>query len=245
MNGKTMKAIVASLAGMAAITLSACGGGGGSGNSAAPAPVAQKPAPIVIDMEGDSLIWGYSGVNNGVAVQSPNNPPGLVQAALQKKFGPSVTTQNNAVPGTTAADSMSGQNYPGALTTRLASNSAQIVLGDYVMNDSVKMTVDAYAADLTQWVRSVKASGKIPVLEEPNPSCAPQHANLPPYRDAMVKVAAQENVLLIQQYDYILSLPNWQGMLMADCVHPTDALYAIKAQREAEALEPLVAQLPR
>ncbi|KLU27800.1 hypothetical protein EOS_02475 [Caballeronia mineralivorans PML1(12)] len=89
---------------------------------------------------------------------------------------------------------------------------------------------------------SEKAAGKIPVLEEPNPMCAPAVVNMPAYKGPMAKLAAQRGVLLIKQYDYILSLPNWQSMLF-DCIHPTAAMYAIKAQREADQISALVKSL--
>ncbi len=193
-------------------------------------------------MEGDSLIWGYAGMSNGVAQKSVSNPPDVAQAELQKQIGATVTTENNAVPGTTVANALAGDGNGASFTTRLSLNSAQIVLSDYATNDSVGTSVDVYTANLIEWVKEVKASGKTPVLEEPNPSCKPKHAALPQFRDAMVKVANQEDILLIQQYDYVLSMRNWQSMLR-DCTHPNDALYALKAQREAQALAPLVKSL--
>jgi hypothetical protein len=55
-------------------------------------------------------------------------------------------------------------------------------------------------------------------------------------------VAQQRGVALIRQYAYIQTLPNWKAML-ADGIHPTDALYAIKGQREAAVLGSIVAGL--
>lgn len=235
-----MKGTVAAVAVTGA--LFGCGGGGGGPeNAAAPVHVAKKT--VVIDMEGDSLIWGAVGMINGVAVQSPNNPPTVVQALLQSSLGPTVTTLNNAVPGTTVANSLAGQGYPGPLATRLASNQAQIVLSDYAMNDCVQLSLSDYTDGMNQWIQDVRAAGKIPVLEEPNPSYAPKHANLGAYRDVMVSIAKQQNVLLITQYDYILSLPNWQSLLQTDGTHPTDALYKIKAENEAAQLRPLISSL--
>ncbi|WP_322055186.1 SGNH/GDSL hydrolase family protein [Paraburkholderia bannensis] len=228
------KGIAASIFGVAVATLIGYGG-----ESASAAEVATTK-PVLIDMEGDSLIWGYTGMSNGVPVQSPNNPPRVVQATLQNSLGSTVTTQNNAVSGTTVSNSLKGQGYPGLFAARLASNDAQIVLSNYATNDSVNTSVESYTADMEQWVRDVKAAGKTPVLEEPNPSCAAKHATLWQYRDAMVTIAKREGVLLIKQYDYILSMPNWQSMLRPDCTHPTDALYLIKAQRTAQQLLPLV-----
>ncbi|MBW9102963.1 SGNH/GDSL hydrolase family protein [Paraburkholderia phenoliruptrix] len=236
-----MKGAVCSLLGVFVIACTGCGGGGSDG----PTPAAQvkKVAPVAIDMEGDSLIWGYTGMNNGVPVQSTNSPPKVVQTILQEKFGPTVTTLNNAVNGTTVANSLYGQGYPAPFPNRVGSIPAQIILSDYATNDSVQLSLADYTAALIQWVQNVKSAGKLPVLEEPNPSCAAKHASLGQYRDAMVSVAHQQGVPLITQYDYILSLPDWQSMLQPDCTHPTDALYLIKAKREAEQLAPIVQSL--
>ncbi|WP_321955261.1 SGNH/GDSL hydrolase family protein [Paraburkholderia bannensis] len=233
-----MKGTLCSFLGIFVIAFTGCGGE--SAGAAEPVAPPAAVAPVTIDMEGDSLIWGYTGMSSGIPVQSPNNPPKIVQSILQGELGSSVTTLNNAVNGTTVANSLYGQGYAGQFSTRVASVQAKIVLSDYATNDSVQLSLGDYTSGLVQWLQAVRAAGKIPVLEEPNPSCAPKHATLPQYRDAMVAVAQQQNVLLITQYDYISSLPNWQSMLQRDCTHPTDALYLIKAQREAQQLAPLV-----
>jgi hypothetical protein len=255
------KWILAALLG--ALVLVGCGGGGGGGGSpntanqqqpapaasaptpaSAPAPgpaPAPQPKPVTIDAEGDSLIFGYK-VVNGVASQSPNNPPDVLQALLRAQLGDGVTVQNNAITGAAAFQSISGiGHYTQPFYQRLAvDDAAQIVLADYAVNDSVERSTTAYQADLTVWVNTVRAAGKTPVLEEPNPTCDAGHPNVGTYVQTMRYVAQTMNVLLIEQYDYVLSLPNWQTMLSADCVHPGDQLYSMKAQREYDALMPLV-----
>jgi lysophospholipase L1-like esterase len=230
--------------------LVACGGGGGEGKPAvaqqttAPVP-ASAPAStpsIIIDAEGDSLIWGVETIN-GVQVQTKNSAPVVLQADLQSQLGSgiSIRVDNRAMPGSTTEDSLYGvmPYYAQPFATRINSLPGQIVLADYAVNDSRMRTTDEYNTDLTQWVAAVRAAGKIPVLEEPNPVCDPTVPNLDAYVSIMRTVAQTRNVPLIEQYDYIKSLTNWQSML-TDCVHPNDALYAIKAQREAWALAPVV-----
>ena len=56
--------------------------------------------PVIIDAQGDSTMFGYQtsdGFNK--SWQTPDNPPALLQAALQARFGPRVIVQNNGVPG--------------------------------------------------------------------------------------------------------------------------------------------------
>lgn len=89
------------------------------------------------------------------------------------------------------------------------------------------------------WIAVVRQTGRTPILEEPNPVCNPIYTNLPAFVNIMRQIAQQQGVTLIQQYDYIASLPNWQSMLV-DCIHPNDALYKIKGDREAAVLAPIV-----
>jgi lysophospholipase L1-like esterase len=245
MNGKIMKGIVASFAGMLVM---ACSGGGGSGTLSAtlaidpPASAPIPPKSINIDAEGDSTIHGAQ-VINGVTSQTPNSAPAVLQTTL-RSAGFNATVQNSGQNGATADSAVEGLSpwYSATLATRLSTNPAQIVIGNYAINDSTLRTTDQYMSDLTQWIQIVRASGKMAILEEPNPVCAPYVPNLDTYVAAMRTVAQQNNVTLIAQYDYLKSLPDWQSML-TDCIHPTDAMYAIKGQREAEVLKPLVTSM--
>lgn len=239
MNGKIMKGIAAAFAGMLVMACSGCGGGG-SGGSAAPV-VAAASKPVMIDAEGDSTIYGYE-VVNGAVVRTPNPPPVIEQADLQATLGAGITIQNNGVVGAKAIDSLSGGNayYALPLSQRLAVNPAQIVMSNYAINDHTR-TPDQYAQDITDWITTVRAAGKTPVLEEPNPICVSVAPQLDTLVDVLRIVAKQQNVVLIAQYDYIKTL-DWQPML-ADCVHPNDALYKIKADRAAAVLAPLVKSL--
>lgn len=231
-----MKTIIAVLA--MALTLSACGGGGGGGVSPV-AAVTKVIKPVIIDAEGDSTIYGYEFVN-GAYIQTPNNAPVLLQAALRAKLGSGITVENKGVGGGTASGSVAGTGvYTVLFATRLAVDPSQIVLSNYALNDMIGRTQDQYAGDLAAWVQVVRAAGKTPVLEEPNPGCTANQANLDAYVGTLRTVAQQQGVLLISQYDAIKALPNWQSML-TDCVHPGDALYAFKANREYLALAPLV-----
>lgn len=222
--------------------LSACGGGGGGGSGDAAQTAKPAPKPVTIDAEGDSTMLGAEvGAPNGV---TPNSAPAVLQNLLQAKYGSGVTVENRGVHSAAAFHSLQGiaPYYSTPFANRIGQDAAQIVIENYAINDSRLRTTDQYGADLTAWINAVKAAGKTPVLEEPHPVCDPNTQNLDGYV-AMIRVVAQQTgVTLIPQYDYIKSLPNWQSML-GDCLHPNDALYAIKAQREADVLGPIVAAL--
>ncbi|ALX12061.1 hypothetical protein P350_11155 [Burkholderia cepacia JBK9] len=195
---------------------------------------------VVIDVEGDSTIWGQQLIN-GVPGRTAAPAPEILQADLRQENGAAITTVNSGVPNSTVHESLYGiaPLFSQPLSTRLATSPAQVVVANYGINDSAYSKLPDYIADLNAWIDVVKGSGKIPVLEEPNPTCTDATADLSKFVDAMNQVAQQRSVLIIQQYTYIRSLPNWQSLL-TDCIHPSDALYKMKAQREATVLGPLV-----
>ncbi|HEX7906748.1 MAG TPA: SGNH/GDSL hydrolase family protein [Paraburkholderia sp.] len=240
-----------------AVALAACGGGGGGG-SASPAQsnASTQTTPIGIAMYGDSTMAGYTYPNGpcgadktgacdpSTAVITPDNAPYNMAVTLQQ-MGHVVTVTNGGISGAEIADLFAGEHgYTQPWAQTLPSVTARIVVANYGINDSVRgdETPQQYAALLSEWVDSVRAAGKIPVLEEPNPVCRAGFESLDTYVSEMDAVASQKNVPLIGQYGYIKSLPGWQDLL-SDCVHPRPALYEIKGQREAQVIGPLLKQL--
>ncbi|WP_454871802.1 SGNH/GDSL hydrolase family protein [Paraburkholderia xenovorans] len=205
-----------------------------------PAP---RPAPLIfsIDAEGDSTFYGTQ-IINGVTSRTQNNTPAL----LQKLFGSRVAVLNNAKGGATLTQSINGTapRYSVPFASRLPTISPSIVLSNFGINDAEGGDEDSYRNGLRSWISTVRTTGAIPVLEEPNPVCDATHPKLDTFVGILRSVATEQNVVLIAQYDYIKSLPNWHSML-TDCVHPSDVLYQIKAQREYTALTPLIATLQK
>ncbi|MBN3757238.1 SGNH/GDSL hydrolase family protein [Paraburkholderia sp. Tr-20389] len=187
---------------------------------------------------------GYETVN-GVGTVTANSAPAMLQAQLRATLGnDSITVQNNALSGTNTYQLLNGLSpYIRTLAAFLPIDSqAQIWICNFAINDARSYTTDQYGQYLTQWVATVRAAGRIAILEEPNPTTDSSVPDLRPYVAMMDYVATQMNVPIVQQYSYIQSLPLWQTML-TDGIHPNDALYAIKAQREAEVLTPIVRSL--
>lgn len=236
------RGIICSFLGMFVMACSGCGGAGGGSSQS---PVVQSvPAPVkvvLIDFEGDSTYYGNQTIN-GVVTTTPNNPPAL----FQKMFGASVAVTNSAVGGATIVEALNGlaPHYTTTLAARLQALKPKDVLANFAINDSLRESEADYLNGIAVWIATVRANGATPILEEPNPVCDGKAPNLDQYVNDLRQVAAQQGVILIAQYDYIKSLPNWQAML-TDCVHPTDALYQIKAQREYDVLSPIVAELQK
>jgi lysophospholipase L1-like esterase len=230
------------LTGAAAVLALLAGCGGAAPDQPASATLAASPpaviaADIVIDAEGDSTMYGLETVG-GRFVQSAHPVPALVQAQLRNWFGANVTVNPNGSSGANLNFELQGtDNYGTPLSSRLAASRARIVIENFGINDAY-LPPATYRANLIRFVDTVRASGKLPVLEEPNPVCV-GHEALGQLVDILDTVARDKAVPLVKQYDAVKALPGWQSML-TDCVHPNDALYAFKAGREAEALAQVI-----
>jgi acyl-CoA thioesterase-1 len=225
--------------------LAGCGAGGESGTATPTAATIQAAtrlqSAIVIDAEGDSTMFGLETVN-GQFVQSAAPPPVLVQTRLRELFGAGVTVNGYGSPGANLRVELRGtDNYATPLKERLAVSRASIVIENFGINDAF-LPADEYRSNLRQFVDAVRASGKLPVLEEPNPVCV-GHETLDELVGILNDVAREKAVPLVQQYEAIKALPNWQALL-TDCVHPGDQLYAIKAARETEVLAQVIRSMP-
>jgi lysophospholipase L1-like esterase len=224
----------------AMLTLLAACGGGGEPPASSVQTASRLQAAIVIDAEGDSTMFGLETVN-GQFVQASLPPPVLVQARLRELFGPAVTVNGYGSPGANLRFELRGtDNYATPLRERLALSRAQIVIENFGINDAY-LPAEEYRSNLREFVDAVRASGKLPVIEEPNPVCT-GHENLDQLVGILNEVAREKTVPLVKQYDAVKALPNWQAMV-PDCVHPGDALYVFKAAREAEVLAQVIRSL--
>jgi lysophospholipase L1-like esterase len=219
--------------------LAACGGGEPPVSTAAQT-ASRLQTVVAIDAEGDSTMFGLETLN-GQFVQAASPPPVLVQARLRELFGAGVTVNAYGSPGANLRFELQGtDNYATPLSARLALSRARIVIENFGINDAY-LPAEEYRGNLRQFVDAVRASGKLPVLEEPNPVCV-GHESLDGLVGILNEVAREKLVPLVKQYDAIKALPGWQAML-TDCVHPGDALYAFKAAREAEVLAQVIRTL--
>lgn len=240
------KGLCVSVLGMFVMACSGCGDGkGGSSATVTQAATVAATKPIIVDAEGDSTMRGTVQHPDGTYEYTANNAPVNLQALLQKANGTSVTVVNSGVGGATVANVLNGvARYTKPWKDALPSNSANIVIANWAINDSnpiVNESTTVFENDLIYWIQITQAAGKTVVLEEPNPVCNSSFAALPQYVAVIDKVAAQLNLPLVKQYNYILSLADWNSYLGTDCTHPADdRLYQIKAQREYDVLAPIV-----
>lgn len=206
-----------------------------------------ESGPVYIDAYGDSTMEGLT-ILGGAYTMTPHNQPMELQSRLRRQFGDQVTVCNQGVSGTTLGQLIAGDGRHAMGLDQLMSRSGvHIVVANFGINESVADTLGQYMTNVDHFVAEAIKNGKIPVLEEPNPVCLPapapkEIAELDAEVAALRLYAAHNNVLLVRQYDYVKSLPNWQSMLV-DCVHPTEELYQIEAERLTTALAPIVQSL--
>jgi hypothetical protein len=198
---------------------------------------------VLIEVHGDDAMLGMT---SQMGMASQQSEPADVQAMLRDLLSDQAITVDNRAEGGTAStiiNMMNGVDGGGApFAQRVLTSKAQIVLDNHAIEDDLSQSLGPYADALIAWVQAVRAAGKIPVLEEPNPVCDADHPHLDNYVATMDGVAEQYNVPLVKQFDYIQTLPNWQSHFNA-CLYPDEWIFQIKAQREAAILAPIVQSL--
>ncbi|MDR8102436.1 SGNH/GDSL hydrolase family protein [Burkholderia cenocepacia] len=248
-----MKGALISLLGAFVVSCSGCGGGGGDSGST-PAPAAEStPRAVLVESYGDSTTQGWQ-VVNGSGQVTPNSAPAVLQKLLQDRFGTTVTVSNNGVGSTEASQLLNGTDgvHP-TWQNQMAASKAQIITLNFGLNDAYYTTAkkdgvaaespDDFATTMTQLVQIARQSGKQVIIFEPNPTCeAIRQPLIPSYVSALRQVAAAQQVPIVDEFDAILAMPDWQSML-TDCLHPSDALYAKKAALEFPAVSAAISAL--
>ncbi|UVE57615.1 SGNH/GDSL hydrolase family protein [Burkholderia sp. EMB26] len=247
-----MKGALCSLLGALVVSCSGCGGGGDGGTPPAAAQ-ASTPRTVLIESYGDSTTQGWQ-VVNGTGQVTPNSAPVILQKLLQDRFGTTVTVSNNGVGSTEASQLLNGTDgvHP-TWQNQMAASKAQIVTLNFGLNDAYYTTAkkdgiaaespDDFASTMTQLVQIARQSGKQVVIFEPNPTCEPiRQPLMPSYVAALRQVAAAQQVPIVGEFDAILAMPDWQSML-TDCLHPSDALYAKKADIEFPTVSTVISAL--
>lgn len=209
------------------------------------------PKIIAIDMYGDSTMAACA-VSPGAKPQvgcpanyeaSPNSSFAYLRRMLTEKFGSQVVVTNLGVGGARLIQVIDGDSEMHGLeipyAKRLAQSDARIVVENFGINDYGK-DLAIFERSLIAFIDETRAAGKIPVVEEPNPIGAPPFDGALDHIVALIdQICAERNVTVIPQYRPIKALPEWHSLL-ADGIHPGDALYKIKGEEEFSVLGPIV-----
>jgi acyl-CoA thioesterase I len=210
-----------------------------------PRASAAPEGEVLIEAYGDSTTRGIS-CNHGHCAPLAQNAVTWLQDALRADVGERVSVTNLGVPGAMAYQLRDGVCRPRCepWKARVEQSHAQIVMFNYGINDAVfNQTPDQFYHAETELVQAARDAGKVPVLETSNPLPDPGlDVKLAALVDVTRRVAAQQQVPLVDQYAYIKGLPDWRSM-MSDGEHPRPELYRLKAREEYEVLDPLVRQL--
>ena len=215
------------------------------------AAAAQGPqAQVLIEAYGDSTTLGIS-CNDGHCGPQAQNAVAYLQDDLQARFGDRVRVTNYGVGNTMATQLRDGTGNRRAGPTaglpwqeRLAASPAQIVLINYGINEVMQnQTPEQFYTAETTLVKTARARGKQPVLQTANPMPDNRlNARLATMVAMTRRVAAEQQVPLVDQFAYISSLPDWKT-LMSDGAHPKPDLYRLKAEQDCRVVEPLVRRL--
>ncbi|KVP11954.1 hypothetical protein WJ85_17125 [Burkholderia ubonensis] len=192
---------------------------------------------------GDSTTAGLTFANGAYVTAKPTAAERLY-ADLQTQFGGAAKVDDQGVSATCAVNLLNGDGVHAPFAQEIQTTSAQIVTFNFGINDSYHCgeTTDSFADHLAQLVQLAQATGKTVVLEEPNPVTAPTIPNVAAYSAVVDQVARSRGIPLVQQYAPIQAIAGWQQML-PDGIHPNEALYAMKGDREAQTIAPIVKQL--
>ncbi|WP_233801377.1 SGNH/GDSL hydrolase family protein [Paraburkholderia sp. HP33-1] len=209
-----------------------------------------SPTQVLIDAYGDSTTLGIT-CGDGHCAPQTGNAVTYLQLALQAHDGERVRVTNYGVGGTMATQLRDGTGNRRAGPTaglpwreRLAASPARIVLINYGINEVMQnQTPEQFYTAETTLVETARALGKEPVLQTSNPMPDNRlNARLAAMVAMTRRVAAEQQVPLVDQYAYVSSLPDWKT-LMSDGAHPKPDLYRLKAEQDYRVVEPLVRRL--
>ncbi|MFM0092204.1 SGNH/GDSL hydrolase family protein [Paraburkholderia sediminicola] len=209
-------------------------------------PVSQ----VLVDAYGDSTTLGVT-CSDGHCGPQAQNAVSYLQDELQARYGQKVRVTNYGVGGTMASQLRDGTGNRRAGPTaglpwqeRLAASSAQIVLINYGINEVMRnQTPEQFYAAETTLVKTARALGKEPVLQTSNPMPDNRlNARLATMVAMTRRVAAEQQVPLVDQFAYVSNLPDWKT-LMSDGAHPKPGLYRFKAEQDFQVVDPLVRRL--
>ncbi|NMO17815.1 SGNH/GDSL hydrolase family protein [Pyxidicoccus fallax] len=187
----------------------------------------------IVDYYGDSTVWGYK-THVGGQVAKP--APVAFAEALS-----GVQVRNEGVSGSTACGLLNGTDgvHP-AWSTQMANSNATVVIINHAINDQWLYSLTQYKSCLTALAQGAKSRGKKVIFETPNPTRDSGYG-LEGMAAAMREVAAQQQVPVIDQYEYLLGYLNGRSPyeICPDGLHPTDEVYILKGRYAADVFRTL------
>lgn len=170
-------------------------------------------ADPVIGLYGDSTMIGVVLNPDGVTTSiAPNNPPAALKRLMDARFGPGRVRIDTAGLIGFHTDALMASSY----------RPHGISILNYGINDSQHLSLERFKANLEALNPAF--------YETPNPPnrllwpFAPQ--NFAAYVQVMREVAAAKGVPVLDTYEYVQTVPDWQ-LLYSDGAHPGDEMYQL------------------
>jgi acyl-CoA thioesterase I len=192
-------------------------------------------------MYGDSTTLGTT-MKSGHHVRSTENTPALIQYMLQDKFGSDVFVENHGVGGATCDDFLNSGNYVRSSWVReMLRSNADIVVMNVGINDVMRSQTAGFSECYRRLAMITKAFGKTFIIETPNPVDREWNANVGALASAERAIAEERGLPLIDHWTTLQAKRDDWKALLSDGIHPSDAMYELKAASDMRVLAPIVA----
>lgn len=211
---------------------------------------------VIIEAYGGSSTAGVVAVRKPdgrlTNVISRHNEMHFLRDALQSKYGENIDVINKGKPSAQAIELLYG-TYKYKDNERWADemkkSRANIIILNFATNDarhyrfkdakpSYVLSPAQYQEVMTRLVNIARENGKEVVLQEPHPLCGKAEGwNVSPFNARLDTLAKTLSVPLVRQYQRIQSMTDWKSMMSPDCIHPSEALYKIKAEETYKVID--------
>lgn len=210
-----------------------------------PAP---SPSPVTkkVAYWGDSTIWGWDGASGGAGTRVANPAPAVFGTSLPAN--PPYTVINEGVNGCTMKMTLNGTDgvHSVSWSNYVANTDVDIVIINNCINDTYESgtTTSTYKDTLRQIIDLAQARGIVVILETPNVT---DDSQVDAFRQAMLDVATERGILVIDQYTYISDYMSSHSLgvydIMPDGTHPNQATYTLKGQYAAQRFGQIMTQV--
>lgn len=226
-----------------------------SGVSSGVALAGQQDKQFIIEAYGGSSTKGAMAVRKDGklrATLTKNNEISQLGQMLQEKFGPDVVIVNKGALSAQSKDLLHGRYFyrkNKSWREEMAASPADLILLNFATNDARHyhfkdiepdyiVSPAQYRTIMSELIAVAQQYGKAVIVQEPHPLCGrAEKWNVAPYVAQIDSLAQDEDLPLVRQYQRIQRIKNWQTLMSPDCIHPSEALYQIKAQETFRVLE--------
>ena len=210
---------------------------------------------FIIEAYGGSSTKGAIAVRTGGklrAALTQKSEVSQLNQMLQTRYGHNVTIINKGALSAQSKDLLHGRYFykkNKSWREEMAASPADLILLNFATNDARHyhfkdiepdyiVSPEQYRAIMAELIAVAQQYGKAVMVQEPHPLCGrAEKWDVAPYVAQLDSLAREENVPLVRQYQRIQQIKNWQTLMSPDCIHPSEALYQIKAQETFRVLE--------